>query len=87
MRQAINIKCWSCKEVFTTSAEPAAQPSPLVDTVVPCPLCGTSNRITIRAGKVASKTLYRGENAAESLDLSRPGALLDRVFDGEKPAD
>jgi phage FluMu protein Com len=88
MRQALKIKCWKCSEVFTSSAEISnVKSGPLVDSVIPCPFCQTSNQVTVHASQVKTATLYRDGEAAETLYLDKPGALLEQVFDGEKTAD
>ncbi len=86
MRQALNIKCWKCGEVFTMSAEVSRNPGPLVEAAIPCPFCKTTNQVTVRAGQMKSTVLYRDGHPAEVVDLDKPGALLGQVFEGQPPA-
>ncbi len=89
MRQALQVRCWKCQEVFTMSAEPQLDPPSLnlVDVQVSCPYCGVANRVTVPADQVRIITVHRGEGSGAAVDLSQPGALLDFVFDGQQPAD
>lgn len=82
MRQALKIKCWKCGEVFTMSAEISRKPGPLVEAAFPCPFCGTTNQVIVRADQVKSSTLYRDGQAAETVELEKLGALLGYVFEG-----
>lgn len=88
MRQALQVRCWKCQEVFTMSAEPQLDPPSLnlVDVQVACPYCGVANRVTVSADQVRIITVDRGGSGA-AVDLSQSGALLDFVFDGQPPAD
>ena len=85
MRQALNIKCWKCENVFTMSAEVSHKPGPPVEKAVPCPFCKTTNQVTVRADQVKSTVLYRDGQTAEAVELEQPGALLGQVFAGTPP--
>ncbi len=86
-RQALNIKCWKCEEVFTMSAEVSNKPGPLVEKAVSCPFCKTTNQVTVRADQVKSIVLYRDSESVEAVELEKPGALLGQVFAGAPPVE
>lgn len=81
-RQALKIECWKCREVFTMSVELSGKLDPLVEAVIPCPFCETSNQVTVRADQVKSTILYRDGQSAEMVELEKPGALLGYLFQG-----
>jgi hypothetical protein len=85
MKQLLQIRCWSCHDVFTISAEPEATDPPsanLIDVSVPCPYCAKANRVTVSQEQVRTVTVHRGGAA---VDLSQPDALREQVFDGQEP--
>jgi phage FluMu protein Com len=86
MRQALEIKCWKCREVFTMGAEVSRKPGPLVEVAIPCPFCQTTNQATVRADQVKFTVLYRDGQSAEAVELDQPGAFKDQVFEGTPPA-
>ena len=87
MRQALKIKCWNCKDIFTISAEPSRKPGPLVEAKISCPFCESINQITVRPGQLKSTVLYRDGQSAETVDLDQPGALRGQVFEGTPPVE
>ncbi|NMQ19515.1 hypothetical protein E4P82_10105 [Candidatus Competibacter phosphatis] len=85
MRQALQVKCWKCKDAFTMSAEPSRKLGPLVEAKISCPFCEAINQVTVRAGQLKSVILYRDGESVEAVDLDKPGALLGQVFEGTPP--
>ena len=84
MKQLLQIRCWSCHDVFTMSAELNTDPPDvnLVNVLVPCPYCDKTNRVAISQEQVRTVTVHRGGAA---VDLSQPDALREQVFDGQEP--
>ena len=82
MKQLLQIRCWSCHDVFTMSAELNTDPpgANLVDVLVPCPYCSKANRVTVSQEQVRTVTVDKGGAA---VDLSQPDALREQVFDGQ----
>ncbi len=87
MKQLLQIRCWSCHDVFTMSAELNTDPPSAnrVDVSVPCPYCAKANRVTVSQEQVRTVTVHRRSGAA--VDLSQPDALREWVFDGLEPVD
>lgn len=85
MRQALQVKCWKCKDAFMMSAEPSRKLGPLVEAKISCPFCEAINQVTVRAGQLKSVILYRDGESVEAVDLDKPGALLGQVFEGTPP--
>ena len=83
MKQLLQIRCWSCHEVFTMSAEPQTDPpsANLVDVSIPCPYCSKANRVTVSQEQVRTVTVDKGGTA---VDLSQPDVLREQVFDGQE---
>ncbi len=82
MRQALKIRCWKCREVFTMSAEISRKRGPLVEAALSCPFCKTTNQVTVHADQVKSNVLHRDGQAAEMVELEKLGVLLGYVFEG-----
>ena len=82
MKQLLQIRCWSCHDVFTMSAELNTDPpsANLVNVLVPCPYCAKANRVTVSQEQVRTVTVDKGGAA---VDLSQPDALREQVFDGQ----
>jgi hypothetical protein len=56
-----------------------------VDLLVACPFCSTDNRVKVEEHLLKTVTVHRGDSSGTAVDLSQRGALLNYVFDGQKP--
>lgn len=82
MRQALNIKCWQCGEVFTMSAKLSQKPDSRVEAAAPCPFCQAVNQVIVRAEQVQATVSYKDGQSLEAVSLEKPGALLSYIFGG-----
>ena len=84
--QALELRCWSCKETFHIRLATSEQKSlNKVRKIVSCPFCTKGCSLTLREDQVASVMVQRGgdngnQAKAQTQPDLPPGAFLGQVF-------